>query len=219
MTPTEALHVAIVLDRSGSMSSCRSDAIGAVSSYVRSLRQNETTVGASLTLVLFDSDGIDTVRDTVPVTTCPELLESEYVPRAMTPLLDAVGRTAAALESQGEPGDRRILAIMTDGLENASREFTLKTIAALLKRKQDEGWLVAYLGANQNSWQNAERLGIRASSTSDFTVAALGDSACVLAAISARYVAQDGEVGFTEEERLAMMGKSEPNDGSKSAPQ
>ena len=151
----QKVHVGIVLDRSGSMEDCRADAIGAVNSYLRQVKDDKE-LEAKVSLIIFDSQGIDVIRDRVPSTGCAELAPSEYQPRAQTPLLDAVGHGAALLDKHKEPGERSILAIMTDGLENASREYTKDTIKALLDRKQKEdGWLVLYLGAGHDAWQQA----------------------------------------------------------------
>ncbi len=148
----QKVHVAIVLDRSGSMEDCRTDAIGAVNSYLRQVKDDKD-MEAQVSLLIFDSQGIDLIRDHVPVGSCAELAAEEYQPRASTPLLDAVGHGVTALDKRKEPGARSILAVMTDGLENASREYTKETIKALLDRKQKEdGWLVLYLGAGHDAW-------------------------------------------------------------------
>ena len=87
-----SFHVAIVLDRSGSMEICRSDAVGAVNAYLRTLAGDPTTSDARVTLVLFDSEAIDTVRNAEVASTCAALKADEFVPRGTTPLYDAVGR-------------------------------------------------------------------------------------------------------------------------------
>src|SRR5262245_52293213 len=156
----QKVHVGIVLDRSGSMEDCRADAIGAVNSYLRQVKDDKELDGR-VSLIIFDSDGIDVIRDRVPAAECSILDPKEYQPRAATPLLDAVGHGAALLDKRKETGERCILAIMTDGLENASREYTKESIKALLDRKQkDEGWLVLYLGAGHDAWEQARDMGL-----------------------------------------------------------
>ena len=88
---TEKASICVVLDRSGSMESCRSDALGAVNSYLRQVRDDETIDG-TVSVIIFDSESIDCIRDRCSATTCPPLEDSEYEPRGMTPLLDAVGQ-------------------------------------------------------------------------------------------------------------------------------
>ena len=208
---TKKVHICIVLDRSGSMEDCRTDAIGAVNSYLRQVRDDKEML-ARVSLVIFDSESIDTIRDRVLAATCPELGASEYQPRASTPLLDAVGRGIGLLDGKSESDERRILAVMTDGLENASREFTKERLKALIDRKQkEEGWLVLYLGAGHDSWSQAQHIGVVAANVANFSKASMGQTSAATFARSKRYVDSSDPVraymsdGFTGEERDAMM--------------
>jgi hypothetical protein len=206
----QKVHVGIVLDRSGSMEDCRADAIGAVNSYLRQVKDDKD-LDASVSLVIFDSQGIDVIRDRVPIAGCAELSASEYQPRAQTPLLDAVGHGAALLDKRKQPGERTILAIMTDGLENASREYTKETIKALLDRKQkEEGWLVLYLGAGHDAWEQARTMGLFAGNVAAFSKQHVQASMASVATRAKRYAvasepaAEAAIGGFTEQERAGM---------------
>jgi len=211
----QKVHVGIVLDRSGSMEDCRADAIGAVNSYLRQVKDDKD-MEAKVSLIIFDSQGIEVIRDGLPAANCAELTAGEYQPRAQTPLLDAVGHGAAHLDRRREPGERCILAIMTDGLENASREYTKETIKALLDRKQEEeGWLVLYLGAGHDAWSQASAIGLRAGNVAGFDKRAMHATVGKMAARSKRYaLAEDAAAeaasgGFTAGERSEMMGGGE----------
>jgi Mg-chelatase subunit ChlD len=137
------------------MEDCRTDAIGAVNSFLRQTKADKEVEGR-ISLITFDSQSIDVIRDKAPAGSCAELEPDEYQPRASTPLLDAVGHGVALLDKAHERDERCVLAVMTDGLENASREYTKDTIKALLERKQKEdGWLIVYLGADHNAWSQA----------------------------------------------------------------
>ena len=208
----QKVHVGIVLDRSGSMEDCRADAIGAVNSYLRQVKEDRD-LDARVSLVIFDSHGIDVIRDRVPAGTCAELGPGEYQPRAQTPLLDAVGHGAALLDRSKEPGERCILAIMTDGLENASREYTKETIKTLLDRKQKEdGWLVLYLGAGHDAWEQAREMGLHAGNVAAFSKQHIDASMASVASRGRRYamaaepVVEAAEGGFTAPERAGMAG-------------
>lgn len=171
------------------MENCRSDAVGAVNSYLRQVRA-DTSMSARLSLVIFDNQSIDTIRDRVPVGVCPELTLEEYQPRGATPLLDAVGYSVGILDCLSDKDERRIMAILTDGLENASREYTRETLRSVLNRKQSEdGWLILYLGAGHDSWSQASQIGIAASHTADFSVSVVGATADVLHAVGSRFMA------------------------------
>jgi len=207
------LHACIVLDRSGSMEDCRSDAIGAVNSYIRQTR-NDTSVEGYISLIIFDSQSIDTIRDRVAAGTCAELEADEYQPRGATPLLDAVGHAVALLEKSPVKDERRALAIMTDGLENASREYTKETLKALLDRKQKEdGWLVLYLGADHDAWAQAGALGLHAGNVASFSKESLSASLASVKERAYRYASSESPFedslfgGFTDEERAAMHGE------------
>lgn len=204
------VSVGIVLDRSGSMENCRTDAIGAVNSYLRQLKDDKE-IDASISLIIFDTQSIDVIRDHLPAADCPELTANEYQPRGGTPLLDAVGNGVSALERRKGRDDRCILAIMTDGLENASREHTSATLKALLDRKQNEdGWLVLYLGADHDAWAQASAMGLYAGNVANFAKASVGATADAMyargraysVAVERKQEARSG--GFTAKQRRAM---------------
>ena len=92
------------------------------------------------------------------------------------------------LDKRKEAGERCILAVMTDGLENSSREYTKETIKALLDRKQkEEGWLVLYLGAGHDAWTQARAMGLHAGNVAAFDKQAIGVSMAAIGARSKRY--------------------------------
>jgi hypothetical protein len=209
----QKVHVGIVLDRSGSMEDCRTDAIGAVNSYLRQVKDDQE-MDARVSLTIFDSQGIDLIRDGVPAKGCAELGADEFQPRAQTPLLDAVGHGVSRLDRANEADERCILAIMTDGMENASREYTKETIKALLERKQKEnGWLVLYLGADHDARAQAHSLGLYAGNVAAFDKAAISGSMRAMGSRSKRYAAardasaEASDGGFTDAERAQMQSK------------
>ncbi len=205
------VSICIVLDRSGSMESCRMDALGAVNGYLRQVR-DDAEMNARASVILFDTGGIDRIRDHVAVGTCADITADEYQPRGGTPLLDAVGHAVGLLEKHSKPSARSILVVMTDGEENSSREYSKEAIAKLLKRKQDDnGWLVVYLGANHDAWAQASSMGLAASNTAMFALSAMADTGDVAYRRSARYskarnVKADLAEGFTSEEREKLRG-------------
>jgi hypothetical protein len=160
------LYVHILLDRSGSMERNRDTTIDAFNEYVNGLRVSKE-IDARLSLTLFDSGGIDLVHDAVPIGEFPELSQRDFVPRAMTPLLDAIGHTIAHIKTAKLRADEKVtLAILTDGLENASREYKLADIRAQLEKLQtgDDDWQVLFLGAGIDAIGEAGKLGVGADS-------------------------------------------------------
>ena len=194
------------------MEACRNDAVAAVNSYLRKV-QGDPRMDARISVVLFDSQSIDTIRDRVSAAECAELTPDEYEPRGATPLLDAVGYCISIHDCVSPRDERRIMAIMTDGLENASREFNREQLRGLLdhKRKQD-GWLILYLGSGHDSWTQASEIGIPAGHTADFSINALAETADVLHGVGSRFVAATpgraaNDAGrFTSAERGRLRG-------------
>jgi len=217
------VHIAIVLDRSGSMGDARADAVDAINTYLRYIRDDKS-MEARLSVVLFDSHGIDTIRDRVPVEACKDVELDEYQPRGSTPLLDAVGYSVGIVDCLSHKDERRIMAIVTDGLENASREYTRDRLKCLLERKQtQDGWLVVYLGAGHDSWSQASQIGIAARHTADFSLNAFGEAAEILRSVGSRYLARakgrDSWTGteLTSDERMRLISGGKLSGGKPSA--
>lgn len=155
-------EVIFLLDRSGSMSSLESDTIGGFNSFVKSQSKLGPTL---LTTVLFDDkyeilhNGVDASRVV--------LTEKEYYTRGNTALLDAVGRTildvGLRLSQTPEPlrPHKVIFVITTDGLENASKEFTYDKVHQMIThQKEVYQWDFIFLGANIDVAREGSRLGI-----------------------------------------------------------
>lgn len=163
-TPSTAhTEIVCILDRSGSMSTLRDDAIGGFNTFLDA--QQKLPGEASLTLVLFDHDYVS-VLDAVPVAKAEPLTTATYVPRGSTALLDAVGRTLDDTEArmsaltEAERPARVLVCILTDGLENASREYTRDGIRTMIEARQKQGWAFEFLAANQDAFAEAGSLGI-----------------------------------------------------------
>src|SRR6267143_1681939 len=124
-------HIALILDRSGSMQQVKGATISGFNEYVENLKRSDPD--ATLSLTLFDSGGIDTgeaqkLRDVA-------LLDDQtYKPRANTPLWDAVGQVVS--KSQDNPDTAYLVVILTDGQENASQEWDRAKLASLIKSKE-----------------------------------------------------------------------------------
>lgn len=171
---TTVVHV--LLDASGSMESCRNSTIEGYNEYVNSLKKDGGKYKFSLTA--FDSgyDGklrLNKVHENVYVDDVPELTRETYKPDGGTPLHDAFCTTLK--EASSRKDEKHLFVVLTDGGENASREFTAKNMKDLKKQKEDEGnWTFVYLGANQDSFATSAQYGFSVSNTSNFNVTAKG---------------------------------------------
>jgi hypothetical protein len=174
-------EIAFVLDRSGSMESCVDAAIEGFNRFLSD--QQQTNGLARLTLVLFDDEYLVPVRS-IPVAEVLPLTRETYVPRNMTALLDAIGRTIDELGqglSSMPPADRPgqvIVAIFTDGLENASQKFSWKDVATRIKHQTEAyKWTFLFLGANQDAIATAAQINIAAANAATYVADAAGSRA------------------------------------------
>ena len=153
------LNIRVVLDRSGSMSNCVYQTVDALNGYLIGM-QKENTEGL-VTISLFDSQSIDIGVDKVQIKDLSPLDYSFLTPRASTPLYDAIG--AAIYEHSNydvTKEDKKVLVIVTDGLENASREYTVDAIKKLVEEKEESGWLIVYLGSDHDIYKQTKMMGI-----------------------------------------------------------
>lgn len=159
----EAVEIIVIADRSGSMELIRSDAIGGFNGF---LEEQQALKGkANLTLVLFD-DKYEVAVDRVPVKKVPKLTAQTFVPRGTTAMNDAIGKTLATLEELNPT--KAVICIITDGMENASREFTQEQVKAKILEAEAKGYQVQFLAANMDAYQASASYGISIDTTIAF---------------------------------------------------
>ena len=152
------LSIRVVLDRSGSMQSCKVVTIEALNTYLKELKK-EKIWNASLTLSTFDSISIDIPISRRPIKRLRKFSLDLLQPRGGTPLFDAIGLAIYDLEQIKESTDEnKVLVIVTDGYENASREYTSENISSKIKEKEEAGWLIIYLGADHDAFKQSNSL-------------------------------------------------------------
>ena len=152
------LSIRVVLDRSGSMQSCKVVTIEALNTYLKELKK-EKIWNASLTLSTFDSISIDIPISRRPIKRLRKFSLDLLQPRGGTPLFDAIGLAIHDLEQIKESTDEnKVLVIVTDGYENASREYTSENISSKIIEKEEAGWLIIYLGADHDAFKQSNSL-------------------------------------------------------------
>lgn len=164
-------EIVVILDRSGSMASIKTDVIGGYDKFVAD--QKAAPGECVLTLVQFDSQGIDTVLEAKPIHEVPSLV---LQPRDLTPLLDAMGRTITQVgdrlskTAEDKRPQKVIVLVITDGVENASKEYSRAQIKAMVEHQQKAyNWVFSYLGANVDAFQEAGAMGISATSSATYS--------------------------------------------------
>lgn len=158
----DVLDILVVLDRSGSMAAVKVEHEDGLRRFVE--EQRKSPGAARLTLIQFDSENpCDIVCDKAALADVKDITLN---PRGCTPLLDAIGKAVTHLD--GVNPDSALLMIVTDGFENASREWSKDAVKKLLADRQAKGWKVLFLGANVDAFAEAGQLGIDPSSTAQY---------------------------------------------------
>ena len=157
----ERIELVLVLDKSGSMQGLESDTIGGFNSMIK--KQKALDVPVRVTAVLFN-DKTDVLYESRSIHSVHALTEKEYEVGGTTALLDAVGSTILNVDQKGDikKGTKVIFVIITDGMENASREFTKTKVKQMISDKQEKyGWDFIYLGANIDAAEEAGAIGVK----------------------------------------------------------
>jgi len=166
-TPARVMHNLIIMDESGSMNSIRLQAISGANETLMTIRQAQEQMPQMkqmLTFVTFSSCGhgqdIRTIFQDLPITMVRDLTMQDYVPKGCTPLYDAMGTSLARLQTEVGNDEYALVTIITDGLENASHEYSGKAIKDIVSLLREKGWTFAYIGANQDAVEVARDLSI-----------------------------------------------------------
>lgn len=160
------LDVVFILDRSGSMHDCVEDTIGGYNSYLDSQKGKK----AKITTVTF-SDNITYLYFREDIDKINHLNEKDYIVGGCTALFDAIGTTIERLD-YSNINNKVLFIITTDGMENSSCRFNKKKVSELIKTHPN--WEFIYLGANIDSYEEGQSIGIRKDRISNYEKSELG---------------------------------------------
>jgi uncharacterized protein YegL len=154
------------------------DAIGGFNTFLE--EQKKVDGEAMLTFIQFDTE-YEVVHENKPLMDVPELDNSTYQPRGATALLDAVGKAIdstgkrlANMPEENRP-DKIIVAILTDGQENSSSKYSTSQIKEMITLQKDVyNWEFIFLAANQDAFDEAEKLGIAEEDAINFEATGVG---------------------------------------------
>jgi Mg-chelatase subunit ChlD len=199
MSVAKKTELVCIIDRSGSMSACLSDAQGGFNHFIA--EQKKLDVPCKVQLVQFDTE----YEQVWKRQNLRDVGEYTLQPRGSTALLDAVGRTIANFTPKK---DRNVIVvIVTDGEENSSREFSKEQVKKLVKEREADGWSFVFIGAGIDAFAEAGGIGISAHATLAASNSPRGYQTSYAAASQAvrRARRAGAPVQFTEEERDSVQ--------------
>lgn len=194
------MNVYILLDRSGSMMTLWNEAIGSINGYVEGLKKTDR-----VHLAAFDNVSHDIVRD-VKVKDWTNVSATELVPRGGTPLYDSCGKIMAQAEL--DKAKKTILVVMTDGYENASKEYTQDSIKAKVKAFEDRKWEVVFLGANFDSVDTVSgSVGVMPSKSMNIAAGNMRTMMETLTGYTQSYSTTGASINFSAEDKILASTK------------
>lgn len=235
----KAMKVAIIVDRSGSMESIANATVEGLNTFIYE-QQQQKDIAVSLQIVQFDNVYEEVYSG--PVGSAPRFTlgipkagEVAFTPRNNTALRDAIGKTITDVGihleamSEAERPSKVVIVIMTDGMENASREYSAKRIAEMIKLQQEAyNWQFQYLGANQDAVAVGQSMNIPAANSMSFRASTKGTRSTMASAsrnvrsygvtgqsVSMTYNAQDRVDSLAPDEDENLVGAA--NGGATSA--
>ncbi len=166
----EKTELVIIIDRSGSMHGLEEDVIGGFNSLI----EKQTKEGETVVTTVFFNDEFSLIHEGVDIKEIKPLDKRTYVPSGCTALLDAIGNAIGLIKAkhakltEDQLPQHTIFSIMTDGLENASREYSYNKIKSMIELQKKCGWDFIFQAANIDTEYEAQRLGIDADMAMSF---------------------------------------------------
>ena len=173
------VYVALVVDKSGSMGSIRDEAISAVNEQIQTVKNRADEVDTLVSLVTFDSS-VNIQYYNQPLSEVKDLTEKTYYPDGGTAMRDGVGTIVTRLSDDLKDVDEKedysvLVAIVSDGYENSSKEFSASEISEMVKSKQDtKKWTFVYLCANQDLTKIKDQFGFKTGNIMSFAATSRG---------------------------------------------
>ena len=171
----------ILVDKSGSMTDCIDETINGFNEQINKIKELEIEFPEQLMtigLTTFNTD-VEHKYFMQPVESAYKMNNENYIPNGSTAMLDAMGQTMRKLSGLQESSNAEmpttvVMIILTDGYENASREYTLKNVKQMIETREAMGtWTFSFLGATLDAVDVAEKMSIRRENSIAFSKAAM----------------------------------------------
>ena len=166
-TPNKTkIYNLVILDKSGSMESIRTEAINGYNETLGSIKSTQLkfleTQEHYVSLAAFCDCGIEMIYDMTPIKDAEKLTRDQYDPCCCTPLFDAIGKTVKTLKKKiADVEDSAVLVtIITDGYENSSKEWDAKGVSKLIEECKEDGWMFSFIGAGEDVVKTATTISI-----------------------------------------------------------
>ena len=156
----------IVVDESGSMSVIRDQALAGINETLATIKtvqdQSADEMEQRVSLLLFDSGHCNFIYHDKNINNCRQLSFDEYRPGGATPLYDAIGLGISKVNAVTAADDNVLVTIITDGMENCSREYTLSMIKNLIEKLKKQNWTFTLIGTDDLNVEGmAQDMGFR----------------------------------------------------------
>ena len=192
-------ELVFILDKSGSMGGLESDTIGGYNSFLK--KQQKTKSDVRITTVLFD-DKYELLHDRLDIKAVEPITDKDYFVEGSTALLDAVGKTIQKIDGTQQRSkkeyraDKVLFVITTDGMENASREYTYDKIKQMIEAKKEAGWEFIFLGSNIDAVEVAGHIGIAPNRSANHSTDAKGMDAMFasVSEVARKFSLSNGEI-------------------------
>jgi hypothetical protein len=209
-----------VQDETGSMFDIADQTRSAFNEYFKTLKGDKEVGDVEVCVWQFSDTNLeDRVRPLYEgvLSKVPKLTTKNYRPRGITPLLDAVG--TAIQQTEAKEADRYLFIVQTDGLENASKDFTREQVAKLVKKKEKaKNWTLVFLGTGIANWssESGRQLGAVASSAVPFTVGQTVSAYRSAGAASTEFLRTNSVKGTVAADTLAGIDPDDSEEPKKS---
>lgn len=179
--------ISVILDASGSMFNCYDSTIEGFNEFLNGQKNDKNAGQAYISLTQFDAPNVLKTYENVPVELAPKLSTDNYRPNGGTNLMDAIGETLNSIESilSAKSVEQRpavLVLIMTDGHENASRNFNKEMIKTMVKSAEEAEWTFMFMGANVDAFSMGSTFGMNSNNSFNYNVSNTFDTYAAMSA-------------------------------------